>query len=186
MALDDFYRDQSHLPRPLRDQVNFDHPRAIDWPLAEAMLLACREGRPFLLPRYSFRTHARLRRVRLLTPKAVILVDGLWLLRRGRLRGLFDLRVFIHCSARLRLRRRLERDQAGRGRDERSVRRQFRETVAPMHKRFVAPQAEWADVVLRQPVGMQDVRRIAKLIEKRLATEEGREFESGAQGCVIR
>jgi uridine kinase len=173
VSLDDFYRDQSHLPRPLRARVNFDHPRAIDWRLAEAMLRACRDGRAVQMPRYSFRTHTRLRKSQVLTPKPVILVDGLWLLWRERLRRLFDLRIFVHCPARLRLRRRLERDLAGRGRDESSVRRQFQETVAPMHKRFVAPQAAWADVVLRQPVGPKEVKRIAGQIEERVAKDWG-------------
>jgi uridine kinase len=173
VSLDDFYRDQSHLPRPWRDRVNFDHPRAIDWRLAEAMLRACRDGQAVQMPRYSFRTHTRLRKSQVLTPKPVILVDGLWLLWRGRLRRLFDLRVFVHCPARLRLRRRLQRDLAGRGRDESSVRRQFEETVAPMHKRFVAPQAAWADIILRQPVGPKEVKRIAWQIEERVAKDWG-------------
>ncbi|MGO8701323.1 MAG: uridine kinase [Limisphaerales bacterium] len=168
ISLDDFYLDQSHLPRRLRDRVNFDHPRAIDWRLAEAVLRACRDGCDVQLPRYSFRTHARLKNSKVLTPKAVILVDGLWLLRRPRLRRLFDLRIFVHCPGRLRLQRRLERDLAGRGRDEVSVRRQFQETVAPMHGRFVAPQAVWADLILRQPVDHKKVARLAGRIENLL------------------
>jgi uridine kinase len=171
LSLDDFYRDQSRLPLPLRDRVNFDHPKAIDWRLAETVLRACLGGRPVRAPQYSFVTHTRLPESKILTPRPVVLVDGLWLLWRPRLRRLFNLRVFVHCPARLRLRRRLERDVAGRGRDGRSVRRQFQETVAPMHKRFVAPQARWADVVLRQPVGQKEVKRLAKIIEARVEEE---------------
>ena len=168
VSLDDFYRDQSHLPRRSRDRVNFDHPKAIDWRLAEAVFRASRHGCIVRLPQYSFRTHTRLRSFKVLAPKAVILVDGLWLLHRPRLRRLFDLRIFVHCSQRLRLRRRLDRDLAGRGRDERSVRRQFQETVAPMHARFVAPQAAWADVIVRQPVNQRKVGVLASRIEKLL------------------
>jgi len=164
ISLDDFYHDQSHLAPARRNRVNFDHPQAIDWPLAEAVLQDCRAGRTVLVPKYSFVTHTR-RAFKRVTPKPIILVDGLWLLWRPSLRHLFDVRIFLRCPARLRLERRLERDIAARGRDFRSVRRQFKETVAPMHQRFVAPQAKWADVVLSQPPSQREVERLAAIIE---------------------
>jgi uridine kinase len=165
LSLDDFYRDQSHLPPSARERVNYDHPKAIDWPMAETVLLGCRAARAVYVPRYSFLTHTRLRTFKKVAPRPIILVDGLWLLWRPQLRALFDLRIFLHCPARLRLERRLQRDTADRGRDDRSVRRQFKETVAPMHKLFVAPQAKWADVVLRQPPSQSEVERLAAIIE---------------------
>ena len=165
LSLDDFYRDQSHLTPSQRDRVNYDHPQAIDWTMVEAVLLGCRAARTVYVPRYSFVTHSRLRTFKMVVPRPIILVDGLWLLWRPRVRHLFDLRIFLHCPARLRLERRLERDIATRGRDGRSVRRQFKETVAPMHKRFVAPQARWADVVFRQPPGQKEVAPLAAVIE---------------------
>src|SRR5580658_3213405 len=169
LSLDDFYLDQSRLPPSARDRVNFDHPKAIDWPLAEAVLLGCRDARTVYVPRYSFITHTRLRTFKVVAPRPIILVDGLWLLWRPQLRRLFDLRVFLDCPARLRLERRLHRDLADRGRDSLSVRRQFKETVAPMHKRFVAPQARWADVLLRQPPSQKEVERLAAMIEDKVS-----------------
>jgi uridine kinase len=165
LSLDDFYRDQSHLTPALRARVNYDHPQAIDWPMAEAVLRGCRAARTVYVPRYSFLTHTRQRTLKMVVPRPIILVDGLWLLWRPQVRRMFDLSIFLHCPARLRLGRRLQRDMADRGRDSRSVRRQFKETVAPMHKRFVAPQAKWADVVLRQPPSQSEVVRFAAIIE---------------------
>lgn len=166
LSLDDFYRDQSHLPPGRRKLVNFDHPRAIDWRLVEAALQDCRAGRSFKVPCYDFTTHARLEKFRVLAPRQIVIVDGLWLLWRPRFRRMFDLRIHVHCPAHLRLQRRMDRDLTGRGRDSDSVRRQFRQTVAPMHKLFVAPQARWADVVLRQPVDESKVVRIGAMIQR--------------------
>src|SRR5947207_746191 len=42
LSLDDFYRDLSALPHSRRTRVNFDDPRAIDWPRVENALRACR------------------------------------------------------------------------------------------------------------------------------------------------
>jgi uridine kinase len=184
LSLDDFYRDQSHLAPPLRERVNFDHPRAIDWQLAEAVLRECRAGRSVQVPRYSFVTHTRRRKFKVLKPRQVILVDGLWLLWRPHLRRLFDFRIFVHCPERLRLERRLERDLASRGRDQDSVRRQFKQTVARMHKEFVAPQARWADVVLRQPLNSKEVAAVIAVIKKSVKRKPLAQPRFPGEGCA--
>jgi len=164
LSLDDFYRDRSHLSATRRARLNFDHPRAIDWPTLEAVLRQCSAGRPTRLPCYDFATHCRSSKRRILRPKPVILVDGLWLLRRPSMRSLFGFRIFLDCDARTRFRRRLARDLRMRGRTAASVRKQFRETVEPMHRRFVAPQAKYADVILRGERQPSAIGRLAAIL----------------------
>ncbi|HEY6167768.1 MAG TPA: uridine kinase [Verrucomicrobiae bacterium] len=161
LSLDNFYRDRSDLPPARREKINFDDPRAIDWPCVEQVLRQCRPGQVTPVPRYDFTTHTRLREPQLWEPKSLILMDGLWLLHRRSIRRLFALRIFIDCPEALRLRRRLDRDVCERGRSESSVRQQFQATVAPMHERFVAPQATHADVTLTQPVTGSAVHQLA-------------------------
>jgi uridine kinase len=149
LSLDDFYRDHSHLPPGRRAGINFDHPKAIDWAAFEQVLRRFRNGRPAPIPCYDFKTHCRLQRTKTLRPKALLLVEGLWLLRRRQTRSLFGLTIFLDCPTRVRLSRRLARDMAARGRSRRSVVEQFWRTVEPMHAKYVAPQARLADLVLR-------------------------------------
>jgi uridine kinase len=160
-SLDDFYRDRSYLSLERRARVNYDHPRAIDWTTFEAVLHACLAGQSARLPCYDFKTHRRLGRVKLLKPRAIILVDGLWLLRRPALRRLFALRIFLDCAARTRLRRRLARDLCFRGRSRASIRQQFRETVEPMHRKHVLPQRRWADKTFAESFTEQQVAILA-------------------------
>lgn len=150
LALDDFYRDLSKLPLSVREQVNFDDPEALDWNLLLKALKRCRAGLGFRAPRYDFATHTRREHGLRVVPRGVIIVEGLWALLKPEVRALFDFRIFLECPARVRLERRLVRDASERGRDPESIRRQFRESVLPMHNRFVAPQADWADLVLNQ------------------------------------
>lgn len=168
LSLDDFYRDRSHLPPSRRAKLNFDHPRAIDWPHVKRTLRELRAGRAAGLPRYSFKDHCRLPGQHVLAPKPVVLMDGLWLLRRPALRRLFDIRIFINCPARARRGRRLARDLRSRGRTRAAVLDQLRNTVEPMHDRFVAPQQKWADIVLRHDFRDQDIRRLARKLRERL------------------
>ena len=165
LSLDDFYRDRSHLSPERRSAINFDNPAAIEWSLVERALRDCMAGKETRIPRYDFSSHSRLRRTRLLKPRPIVLLDGLWLLRRPVLRRLFDLRIFIDCPARIRLNRRLARDQGSRGRTADSIRRQFRKTVEPMHIRYVAPQARWADLVLRANWGSREVRSLVRQLK---------------------
>ena len=63
-----------------------------------------------------------------------MLVEGLWLLRSPHIRKLFGFRIFLDIPMQLRLRRRLNRDVADRGRSTKSVQDQFRKTVEPMRR----------------------------------------------------
>ena len=168
VSLDDFYHDRSRVPPALRSRINFDHPRAIDWSRVERALRDLRAGRSARLPRYDFKTHCRQPEGRVQPPRPVILMDGLWLLRRPALRRLFALRIFIECPAGLRCRRRLARDRRSRGRTAESVRRQFRETVEPMHARFVTPQKRWATDRLKSTFGPREVRQLAQKVKQNL------------------
>jgi uridine kinase len=166
VSLDDFYRDRSHLPRTRRARINFDQPRAIDWIAFESALHRLALGRSARIPQYDFKTHSRLRTWKTLLPKPVILIDGLWLLRRRSSRFLFQMRIFLECPVRIRLQRRLERDVGLRGRTAASVRRQFRETVDPMHRLHVVAQRRYADVVMRGTCSPGDIKRLAQQIRR--------------------
>jgi uridine kinase len=151
LSLDDFYHDQSLLAPSKRPQLNFDRPDAIEWPLFERVLQNYAAGRLARVPHYDFQTHCRVNGLTPVAPRPVVLVEGLWLLQPPAIRRLFSLKIFLECPEKVRLRRRLDRDVKERGRSPASVRRQFRDAVAPMHRRHVEPQARWADLVLRHP-----------------------------------
>lgn len=169
LSLDDFYRDLSHLSPKRRCKINFDHPRAIDWKNLERVLGEMAAGRPAETPRYDFATHARLAKGKFVKPKPLIIIDGLWLLRRRAVRRFFSCRVFINCPRSVCLRRRIDRDVVERGREAASVRQQFLEQVVPMHERFVAPQLRWASFVLKE-ANADEAARLGAEMEKLLTS----------------
>jgi len=162
LSLDDFYRDRSKCPAGRRQRINFDHPRAIDWAALERALTELAKGKSAAIPQYDFATHTRKPQPRIVQPRPVILVEGLWPLHRARIRSLFDFRIFLACPASCRFRRRLERDIAERGRTAESVRRQFMETVFPMHRKFVAPQTRWSDLIVTRALAARDIAPLAR------------------------
>ena len=168
LSLDDFYHDRSHLHPEQRAKLNFDNPRAIDWVIVQKTLNDLRNGQDTRLPRYNFKTHSRSEEENTLSPKPVVIMDGLWLLRRSSVRSAFGLKIFIECPARTRRNRRLTRDLRSRGRTRTSILDQLRKTVEPMYERFVAPQQRWADITLRHDVSEREVRRLAQELRERL------------------
>jgi uridine kinase len=172
LSLDDFYHDRSQLLPSMRLKVNYDHPRAIDWEQLEIKLKACREGKCVQVPSYDFATHTRRMAVRSLSPGRVVLVDGLWLLLRRGVRPLFDFTIYLDCPTALRLERRIARDVTERGRQADTARRQFWESVVPMHDRYVAPQRCMADITIEDPPTQLEVQDLAETIRALLAENQ--------------
>jgi uridine kinase len=164
VSLDSFYLDQSHLSMEERARVNFDHPSAIDWPKFEKALRDCAGREVFSVPRYNFATHARENDDWAMEPAPVVIVEGLWLFRRPKIRELFALKIFIRSSEELCVARRLARDTQERGRSADQVRMQLERHTLPMFSRYVAPQEKWADVILEAPVSARDVSGILNKI----------------------
>ncbi len=161
LALDDFYTDLSHLAPSRREEVNLDTPEAIDWECLGQVLADLRAGTPTLVPRFDLLTRCRLAERLPWSPRPLVLVEGLWLLRSPALRRLFDLKIFLDSPAPLRLRRRLLRDVSERGRTAAEVKHAFKFTISRMHRRHVEPQRKWADLVLTQPLVEIEVRALA-------------------------
>jgi uridine kinase len=173
VSLDDFYRDRSKVARTARAGINYDHPRAIDWPVLLGFLAEYRSGRAAMLPRYDFTTHCRESYGKPCPLKPILLIEGLWTLARRELRQIFDLTIYIECPERLRLERRIARDTSERGRRADEVRAQFRGSVAPMHNLHVAPQKRWAQMVLRHPMSEERFEEVIGQLRSRLEAGNG-------------
>lgn len=151
---DHYYRAQSHLPLVERELVNYDHPDAIEMDLLLSHLDALRAGQPIVRPIYDFAIHDRSPQGLPLAPAPVVVVEGILVLADERLRQRFDAKVFVDTDADIRLMRRIRRDLEHRGRTFAQVRKQYYETVRPMHLAFVEPSKRFADVIL--PEGGQN------------------------------
>ena len=145
---DAYYRDWADLPRDVLDGKNFDHPDALETDLLVRHVRALREGKAVEAPVYDFRTHRRTAGTRRVTPKPILLVEGILLFAEPELRTLFDVKIFVDTDADLRLIRRVRRDIAERGRTLESVFAQYQASVRPMHLEFVEPSRRWADLII--------------------------------------
>ena len=148
VSQDSYYRDPGDLPVKARATLNYDVPEAFDRSLFLKHLRVLRSGLTIRVPVYSFESHARTDQTRPVGPREIILVDGLLLLFDPKIRGLFDLTIFVDAPTPVRLQRRMRRDIAERGRTASAVLTQFFNTVQPSHEAYVEPTKVFADLVL--------------------------------------
>jgi uridine kinase len=130
---------------------NFDDPAALDLNRLADDLAQLKAGCAVRTPVYDFTLHRRAPALRELAPRALVVVEGLFLFVPPALRAVFDLRCFVDVPAAERLRRRLQRDTRERGRSEQDVLRQWRDQVEPMYERHALPTRAHADLVLTLP-----------------------------------
>ncbi len=145
---DRYYRDQSHLSMEERVKTNYDHPKALDHDLLCQHLEQLMSGQSVEVPQYSYSDHTRLSQTSTMTPKKVIILEGILLLTDPRLRNLMHASIFIDAPLDICLMRRLRRDITERGRTLDSVINQYKKTVRPMFMQFIEPSKQYADIIV--------------------------------------
>ena len=148
ISQDSYYNDNSHLSYNERANINFDHPRSIDFDLLATHLKALKKGKNIHQPVYSFVKHNRTGDTILTHPRKVMIVEGILILTNPELRDMFDVKIFVHADTDERLIRRLKRDISERGRDINEVLTRYQTTLKPMHDQFIEPMKEYADIII--------------------------------------
>ncbi len=145
---DAYYKDRADLTFEERAHLNYDHPNSLQSGLLIKHIEQLLHGRAVQVPVYDFTTHRRTDETVLVEPSPIILVDGILIFTKRRLRELMDIKVFVDTDSDVRFIRRLNRDLHERGRSLNSVVEQYLETVRPMHLKFVEPSKRYADVII--------------------------------------
>ncbi|MCZ4336541.1 uridine kinase [Shewanella colwelliana] len=148
IAEDAYYKDQSHLSMDERVLTNYDHPKALDHLLLSQHLEALKNGEAVDIPQYSYTEHTRMAETVTMTPKKVIILEGILLLTDPLLREKMDASVFMDTPLDICFMRRLTRDVAERGRTMESVMQQYTQTVRPMFLQFIDPSKQYADIIV--------------------------------------
>jgi uridine kinase len=147
------HQDSYYLQTPPSDlrvhgEPNFDHPAAFDWDLLRDHLARLKNGETVEVPVYDFRTSRRTTETVTVGPCRAILFEGIYTLWDLEMRGLFDLKIYLHVDSDIRFIRRLHRDVKERGRGLDGIIRQYYDTVRPMYHEYLEPTQQYADLVV--------------------------------------
>lgn len=154
ITIDDYYKDQSSVSMEERIKENYDHPKAFDWKLMRRQIQDLKEGKSIQKPIYDFTVHNRSGEVENITPKELVIVEGIMALVDRQLRELAHLKVFISSSPEVRFLRRFIRDHSERKRSYEGIVSQYLKTVAPMYKEIIEPSSNYADLIVNNDDGV--------------------------------
>ncbi len=148
ITMDDYYKDQSDMKLEDRYKVNYDHPKAFDFPLMRKQIADLKNDIPIEKPIYDFVTLTRTKNSETIYPNKVVLVEGIMALVDKQIRNLGDIKVFISASSERRFLRRLIRDKKQRGRSFENIVNQYFSSVQPMYQEIVEPSSIYADLIV--------------------------------------
>ena len=146
---DSYYKDLSHLKMKERISNNFDHPNSIDIKLLIKDVKTLINGESILQPLYDFSNHTRKQKYLTITPKPIIIVEGILIFHFKELANLFLLKIFLDIDPDIRFIRRLKRDVKERKRQVNDICKQYLNFVKPMHELFVEKTKYNSDIVLK-------------------------------------
>lgn len=145
---DAYYKDFSYLSSEEKALVNFDNPDSIDFQQLCADISTLKNGENIQKPIYDFKTHSRQANSILISPKTVIIVEGILIFTQESLNDLYDFKIYVDVQDDIRILRRIERDIQERGRTFTSVKQQYLSSAKPMHEKFVEPSKYHADIIV--------------------------------------
>ena len=148
LSHDNYYKRHDELTFEERAALNYDEPEALDTSLLVYQLDQLRHGRAIDCPVYDFALHNRSNETIHVEPRRVIIVEGIMIFVDPDLRQLMNIKIFVDTDADIRLCRRIKRDVTKRGRSLESVLNQYKQTVKPMHEKYVEPSKRHADLVV--------------------------------------
>ena len=166
---DSYYKDRRHLAACEREQLNYDHPDALDTELLVNHLKGLIAGNTIEMPIYDFFTHCRSDKRTQVMPARVIIVEGILLFASAELRELMDIKIFIDVDDDIRFARRIQRDIKERNRNVDSVVKQYFETTRAAYEDFVRPSKKYADIVVIDVLNSKSVDAILSMIDGKLS-----------------
>ena len=161
---DSYYKDLSDIPFNERTGNNFDHPDAFEHNLLTQNLKDLKKGKTISIPVYDYKTHTRIKTTSTISPKKVILLEGILILNDPDIRELLDIKVYVDAMPDICFIRRLQRDITERERTIDSIINQYLQTVRPMFFKYVEPSKKYADIII--PHGGKNLIAIDILITK--------------------
>lgn len=152
-----------------RDDINYDRPDAYENDLLVDDITKLRNGEDIRVYPYIKGIGLRQKEPLLISPKPIVIVDGMFVFSVPKLVKCMDICAYIHADDHVRLQRRVKRDLSFSSKEE-SIGRFYRD-VMPAHKEFVEPSKNISDYVIINNINGEasvGIEALISEIEKRL------------------
>lgn len=148
LSQDWYYKDNINVSDEEMAKVNLDHPNAFDTDLLISQLEDLKMKKPINVPIYNFKKHGREKETNLITPKSVLILEGILILAISEVRDILDFKIYVDADPDIRLVRRMNRDIKERGKSYDETISRYLSSVKPMHDAFVEPSKSYANIIV--------------------------------------
>lgn len=166
VSLDDYYLPLALQKIDTNGIINFDLPSAIDTKALEYDITSLRNQHAVKQKVYHFNHPEKLDEYRLLIPRDILIIEGLFVLHYPFVRYQLDYSVYITVSEDKQLERRLKRDKEERNYSEEAISYQWLNHVKPAYDEYVKPYMSKANLIIDNDDGFdQNLFELVKVIE---------------------
>ena len=155
ISQDNYYRTLDQIPRDANGVYNFDRPETINHERFAEHLSQLHAGQTVETSEYTFNNPTATPRMLLYRPTPLIIVEGLFVFHFPDVARQLDLKIFITAKNKIKLDRRLTRDQLERSLTTELINYQWENHVRPAYREFVKPHKEQADIVIPNNIHYQ-------------------------------
>ena len=148
LSQDNYYRPKEHQTKDENGIENFDLPTAIDDVAFAADVEKLRLGEIVTREEYTFNNSDKIPNLLHFFPKKILVVEGIFVFHFPEVAKLLDLKIFIDAQDKIKLKRRIIRDNEERGYDLQDVMYRWKYHVKPTYEEFIRPHKRSCDIVI--------------------------------------
>jgi uridine kinase len=148
LSQDNYYRPKEHQTKDENGIENFDLPWAIDDVAFAADVEKLRSGEMVTREEYTFNNSDKIPNLLYFYPKKILVVEGIFVFHFPEVAKLLDLKIFIDAQDKIKLKRRIKRDNEERGYDLQDVMYRWKNHVKPTYEEFIRPHKRFCDIVI--------------------------------------
>lgn len=148
LSFDNYYKPLNYQQKDENGVTNFDLPSGVDHLKLLEDIDLLKTGKDILLPTYNFNNPTSDAEIVVISPKPLLLVEGIFVFHFQELFRQLDLKIYVECNHELTLQRRLLRDSIERGIDEKNILYQWHNHVLPSYQKFLEPHKSKSDIVV--------------------------------------
>ncbi len=145
---DCYYKSLSNITLAEREQRNYDCPEAYETDLLIKDIQTLISGNSIERPIYSYTERLRQPETIHVKPAPIIIIEGILVLENEELSNLMDIKIFVDTDSDIRLTRLIDRDRKERGLDLDYIISKYKDTLKPMHEKYIEPCKKKADIII--------------------------------------
>ena len=152
LSMDNYYKDLDALGAKEHSEVNWDEPKAFDWGLLRSDIDDLLNDKRIICHKYNYETGFHSKEEIKIESSDFIVLEGLFALYDEEIKEKAEIKIFVDADSDVRMLRRIKRDKERRYSktfDYDKFITQWEEVTKPMHKLYIQPTMQFADIILR-------------------------------------